>query len=213
MLEELEIVHVLCLKLLISLSSPFLMCPSLLLGRKSNRRKARPRIQYHRSRESHVFYKIQNPRAITMTFRVIIPVRIRKTDSTSERFSERINRERLSVSTALPAHTGVAEPLFLFLTHKKWSHRREVTYGIAYYTGIIPAGPIRDFSASVWSSLFLSSSFAFSLSADILPSAQERTNTCIHVCAHVSPTEIFFSTECSRFWSRVSGDATEEDED
>lgn len=47
------------------------------------------------------FTKVQDTKSmVSMTFRVIIPARIRRTDATNERFSERINRERLSVSTA-----------------------------------------------------------------------------------------------------------------
>lgn len=52
---------------------------------------------------SHAFYegaRYRIRRRVLMTFRAIIPARIRKTDTTNERFSERINRERLSVSTA-----------------------------------------------------------------------------------------------------------------
>lgn len=77
------------------------------------------------------------------------------------------------------------EPLFLFPTHKKRSHRREVTYGIAYYTGIIPAGPIRDFSASVWSSLFLFfffRSLAFCRYSSISSGAYEHMYTRMRPC-------------------------------
>lgn len=135
--------------------------------------------------------------------RAIIPARIRKTDATNERFSVRINREkereRLSVSTAFPARPALrCALLFLSLTHKKRSHRREVTYGIAYYTGIIPAGPIWDFSASLWSAPSSSSLLSPAPSGSRLcrfsssrpRETRERVHTC--VCARDSPDRNLF---------------------
>jgi len=120
--------------------------PLFSLIQKSSQWKARSWIQYHLSRECpHALYEgrkdTRESDVVSMTFRAIIPARIRKTDATNERFSERINRERLSVFMARRLHA----PLFLFLTYKKRGHRREVTYGIAYYTGIIPAGAYLGF--------------------------------------------------------------------
>lgn len=137
---------------------------------------ARSWIQYHRTRgisppPSRALYG-----AVSMTFRAIIPPRIRKTDATNERSVVRINRERLSVSTAFPARPASrCALLFLFLAHKKRSHRREVTYGIAYYTGIIPAGPIWDFSASLWPALPLP--LLFSLTPLCRSSSSQSRNT------------------------------------
>lgn len=211
MLEELEIVHILCLKLLIPLSSPFLIYPGLLLGQKSNGRRGRgfnitdpgnPTCPLRR-------HKIQNPRAITMTFRAIIPVRIRKTDATNERFSERINRERfpprflltpvLRASLSLPDAQKV-EPSTRGYLRDRLLYRYNPR---GAYPGFLCLCMV------IFLSLFLFRVLAFCRYSSISSGAHEH----IHVCAHVSPTEIFFSTECSRFWSRISGDATEEDED
>lgn len=131
--------------------------------------KTRSRIQYIPLKYISIpFTKAQDTKSVvSMTFRVIIPARIRRTDTTNERFSERINRERFP---PLALRHRCYDPLFLFVTHKKRSYRREVTYGIAYYTGIIPAGPIRDFSASVYDRL----SFSLSLTTSILLFHQSR---------------------------------------
>lgn len=51
--------------------------------------------------EVYPLTKAQDTKSVvSMTFRVIIPARIRRTDATNERFSERINRERFPRSSA-----------------------------------------------------------------------------------------------------------------
>jgi len=154
------------------------------------------------------------PSAITMTFCVIIPARIRKTDATNERFSERINRERLSVSTALPVRPGTLRSSLSLPDAQKVepSTRGYLRDRLLYwynprgaYPGFLCLYVVISLSLSLCLSLFLA------LSVDSLPSVEEHTN--IYTWTSVSPTEIFFSTVCSCIWSRISGDATEKGED
>lgn len=158
---------------------------SLILVKKFSQWKTRSRIQYRRSLKyilCPLWRQTQDTKSgvVSMTFRVIIPAAYPQ-DWHDERAILGANKSRAVVGfhrASCSLSETRCDPLFLFLTHKKRSHRRGVTYGIAYYTGIIPAGPIRDFSASVYDRLsfsLFSTIFLFHQSRNAQPRAHAHT--------------------------------------
>lgn len=110
-----------------------------------------------------------------MTFRVIIPARIRRTDTTNERFSERINREWLSVFTARSSASVLRSSLSLPDAQKAEPSTRGYLRDRLLYRHN-PRGAYPGFLClCIWSPLI----FSLSLTTihPPLPSVERRTTT------------------------------------